>query len=98
MIISDLNMTALHKYDRLKTNHPNCKSLYWTGTEKQFLEMLFTGGWAFANKLTTSWLMGKSHLVCCDWLKKNKNLWLRKIPPVNMCFWHLVLPMGKSVA
>lgn len=75
MIICDLKMTALHKYNRLwlKTNQPNSKCLYWTGTQKQFFEMLVTGGWDIANKLTTTWLMGKSHLVRCDWLK---NVWI----------------------
>lgn len=92
MLTSDLTVRALDDGPWLKNRCPDCKFLHWTGTEAQFLEKLFTGGCDSASKFTAPWLMGNSHLLCCDQFKRIT--WLRKIPPVSMCFWHLVLPKG----
>ncbi len=60
-----------------KTDRRTYKFLYWRETEEQFLETLCAGGRNSSNKFTTPWLMGKSHLVCCDrfknviWPEKN---------------------------
>lgn len=88
MLMYDLPMNVPHKQEASteKQIPPPMTANTPTGTEHRFLEKPSTSGRSSTNKLAALWLMGKSHLPCCD--RQKTIIWLRKLPRLT----HMMLP------